>query len=240
MRFKLLIPITALILLAVAAFLPSEQVSAACGVVLAGSFNSTDPNQTSPVFTVLAGDIVTATSVDSLGTATNMGAEITINSLIFGGGQTGTGSVTVTATALGSGTASVFFYNQGGSGGVLSWTITISGPNCVNVTTTPQPGATIWDDRENPDPWATVVLYCRGGGIVAYDVDLESKGKVLFVVTPADIAEVGISDVNTLLGSGQGLRGLASLYRLTDGKFELIAPELDPGKQYIFIWEGCA
>jgi hypothetical protein len=215
-------------------FMPARQVQAACGTILTGSFASTAPNQTTPTFSVLAGDVVTAYSVDSNGTATSMGAEITINATIYNGGVTGTGSVTTYATAPASGTGSVFFYNQSGTGGTISWTVSISGPNC--------PGSPLafTDGRVNPQAWATAVLYCNDGAIEVYDVDLESVGHLLFVTTPEEIAEVGVpANGNALIESGNGALGFVGLYRVASGDFVIVAPDTQPGKDYNFTFAGC-
>jgi hypothetical protein len=214
--------------------LPARQVQAACGVILSGSYASTATPQTSPTFSVLAGDVVTASAVDSAGTATMMSAEITINAVTYTAGQNTTGSVTASATAPANGSGSVFFSNQNGTGGTISWTISISGPNC--------PGALLafTDGRVNPQAWATAVIYCNDGAIEVYDVDLESKGHLLFVITPEEIAEVGVpANGNTLIESGNGVRGFVGVYRQVNGDFIVVAPDTQPGKDYTFTWAGC-
>lgn len=214
--------------------LPVKQARAACGTVLSGSFLSTAPNQTTANFAVLAGDVVIATAVDSNGTATGIGADININGTFFGAGQTSTGARTTVATAAASGTAYVFFYNNSGTGGTLNWTVTISGPNCPNTVI---PSFT--DGRKNPDPWATAVLYCINNDMHVYDVNNDSQGSLLFVVTKAEIDELGTPEDNTLLAAANGIRGQVALYRLASGEFQLIAPDTQPGKMYTFIFNGC-
>jgi hypothetical protein len=125
----------------------------------------------------------------------------------------------------------VFFYNNSGSGATINWTISISGPNCQDPT--------VWDSRVNREPWATAVVYCVDHAIQIYDVDLESHGHLLFIVTPEEIDEVGIPNVNTVLESAQGTRGTVTVFRLVGGEFQLVAPELQPGKIYSFVWNGC-
>ncbi len=212
--------------------LPAKQVQAACGTVLTGSFPSTAPNQTTSTFAVLAGDVVTATATDSAGTATGIGADININGTFYGAGQTSNVSRTTVATAPANGTAYVFFYNNSGTGGTLNWTVSISGPNCGG-------GFPTYDDRVNPQAWATAVLYCRDEAIHVYDVDTASVGRVLFVVTPEEIAELGVPSVNTVLEQGLGTRGVITLYRLASGEFQVVAPDTQPGKDYTFTWAGC-
>ncbi|MFN8373408.1 MAG: hypothetical protein U0694_11110 [Anaerolineae bacterium] len=229
---------SALIVALAAAFavvlLPGRQVQAACGTILTGSFASAAPNQTSPTFSVLAGDVVIATSVDSNGTATSMGAEITINGTVYAAGITGTGTVTTSATAPANGTGSVFFYNSSGTGGTISWTITIGGPNCGGSAP-----LAFTDGRVNPQAWATAVLYCADHAVQVYDVDNASIGRLLFVVTPEEIAEVGVPSSNTVIDSATGVRGLVAVYRLASGEFQVVAPDTEPGKYYSFTWPGC-
>jgi hypothetical protein len=66
-----------------------------------------------------------------------------------------------------------------------------------------------------------------------------SQGSLLFVVTKAEIDEVGTPAVNTVLGSGLGVRGEVALYRLASGQFQLVAPDTQPNKVYSFIFNGC-
>jgi hypothetical protein len=212
--------------------LPARQVQAACGVVLSGSF-ATNSNVTTPNFPVSVGDVISATVVDNPGSATGIGADISINgSVVSTPGQTSNGSRTTTVTAATSGTGSVFMYNNMGTGGTLSYTITISGPNCPDLTFT--------DGRVNPQAWATAVIYCNDGAIEVYDVDLESKGQLLFVITPEEIAEVGVpASNNALIESGNGVRGFVGVYRQASGDFIVVAPDHQPGKDYTFTWAGC-
>jgi hypothetical protein len=226
--------LVAVIATLVFAFMPARQVQAGCGTILSGSFG-TNSNYTTPNFAVLAGDVITATVVDNPGTATGIGVDITINGTTYNAGVTGNGSRTSQETVPASGTASVFMYNNMGTGGTLNWTITISGVNCPNVVL---PAFT--DGRVNPQAWATAVIYCRDGAIDVYDVDDESVGRLLFVVTPEEIAEVGVPATNNaLIESGNGVRGFVGLYRVASGEFIIAAPDSQPGKDYTFTFAGC-
>lgn len=213
-------------------FLPAKQVQAACGTILTGSYASSATPQTSATFYVLAGDVVTATNTDSAGTATNVNVEITINGFTTSGGGANV-TMTRSATAAASGSGSVFFSNLNGSGGQQNWTISISGPNC------PQTPLAFVDGRVNTDAWATAVVYCIAGDINIYAVDNESVGRLAFVVTEEEIAEVGVPSETTVLDSFAGALGQVTLYRLSSGQFQVVAPDTQPGKSYSFVFNGC-
>lgn len=99
------------------------------------------------------------------------------------------------------------------------------------------------DGRTNLDAHATAAIYCQDDGAIhVYAITSSSTGELAFVVTPAEIAAVGIPTTNTVLARGSSpFGGELVLYRLTSGEFQLSGPALPPetAKGYTFIWDGC-
>lgn len=94
------------------------------------------------------------------------------------------------------------------------------------------------------EPWQTVAIYCRPGGVIdIYAIDETTSGGYLVIrATPADIAAVGVpSNANALIASSTD--GDVRLYRLTSGEFQVNAPAVLGGDLlrdgYVFIWESC-
>lgn len=75
-----------------------------------------------------------------------------------------------------------------------------------------------------------------GGGLLL----VNSDGQHLFFVPEADINAVPeFPDMNTLIAEGMGSYGPVSLWRLTNGRFELHGLD-EHDKPYLFDWSGCA
>lgn len=93
-------------------------------------------------------------------------------------------------------------------------------------------------NRVCEEPWQTAAIYCDSdGGITVYKINADASGTFAFKATEAEIAEVSATPkVNTPIKEGLGI----TLYRLTSGEFEVVAPTRESSKLYTFIWKACA
>ncbi|MBI5929852.1 MAG: SH3 domain-containing protein [Chloroflexi bacterium] len=165
---------------------------------------------------------------------------VRFNSTILSSLPVLSGTSATTATTAGTGTTGT------GSTGTTSTTTT-------GVTTYPfgvggPPGYTGTDDgRINPYLYGTdAIIYCRdfnghttsrtyqGGGIMVYLYQGPVVG-VVFYATEAQINAAGIPATNTtLIRAESGF----SLYRLSDGSFQMIGPNRN-GSSFNISWQYC-
>jgi hypothetical protein len=93
-------------------------------------------------------------------------------------------------------------------------------------------------NRENKDRAAPVAIYCVDWGIEIRIIDYAtSRGIDPPAITALNehIDEVGVPDVNTLLGDHNGVQ----LYRLTTGEYAVFTHYANENKAYIFLWDQC-
>jgi hypothetical protein len=121
-----------------------------------------------------------------------------------------------------------------------SYSVTITGPGNITLGRLARPGF-FSDGRVNNsvflDGGAPVAIYCRADGAidVYFISQSSSRGRFLFRVTAARIAEVGVpTERNALLG----FVGSVMLHRLTTGEFQVNATNFD-GTPYAVVWNGC-
>jgi hypothetical protein len=99
------------------------------------------------------------------------------------------------------------------------------------------------DARLNDQPWASAAVYCTDDGIQVLGVDAQGNGYLAFTVSQRRIDRLGVSpNANIRLGASKGDFGEISLWRLSNGEFQLHAPGLPPetDKPYDFVFQGCS
>jgi LysM repeat protein len=90
----------------------------------------------------------------------------------------------------------------------------------------------------NNDFHQTAAVYCQSKpvpGIEIFRIIDGMKGESAIFVSAQQIANAGVSASNQLLGSAFGI----SLYRLSDGTYQVNAPGLEAGHIYTFMWDTC-
>jgi hypothetical protein len=100
--------------------------------------------------------------------------------------------------------------------------------NCVNP-----------DARINPvctEQQQSVAIYCtEGGGIKLIPVVGGVGVQPTYQITGAQVNAVVASSQNKLIKQFGGIK----LYRLSDGRLEIVSPSPTGDKPYIFIWKSC-
>jgi hypothetical protein len=145
--------------------------------------------------------------------------------------KSGVGSVSISATVPADG----IVYVSGASLGGFAPTTYIFD---VNGACGGGPTTVFTDGRlNNMDQAETAALYCTSAGNLEVYTPSTPQWKLLFTVTPAEIAKVPKHPAqNTLIKEVQNVR----LYRLTGGLLQLNAPGLGGDADYVFRFEGCA
>ncbi len=219
--------------------IPGSRAYAACTVADSGGFDVSP--LTTPGFTAAVGDTII---IQMTHTGTQVSAELRFGVTTVAQINNSPDGLTLTYVVPGggAGTYDAFLSDNEGDptpGTTTFYTVSVCPPGSV-VAGVVDPGFVPGDDRENPQPWAPVVIYCREVGIVIYDVGADSKGTLVLLATQAQIDAVGDSPAqNTVIASAQASRGPLTLYRLTGGEFQVVTADLDPAKTYSFTWDGC-
>lgn len=99
------------------------------------------------------------------------------------------------------------------------------------------------DSRLNQHPKdraASAAVYCQADGLQVWSIEEGHEPYMALNVTQAQIDAVGVPAVNTLIASADVHLGQVSVWRLTTGEFQVMAPGVRPDADaYQFIWNEC-
>jgi hypothetical protein len=117
----------------------------------------------------------------------------------------------------------------------------VKGADCSFTYENVFPPALFTDNRLNPDPAATAVAYCVRGNVQVYAIDTQSRGTLVINVPQAEINALEVEGSAVVVASATGVYGEITLYKLSNGRLQVVAPALPPEsfKGYTFSWPGC-